>query len=289
MIAIADLVVWGVGSMLVLGLLFGVGLMLAARLLSGEENPMVEEVYKLLPKINCGACGYKGCRQYAEAVAQGEAVNKCVPGGADCARALGELMGVEVQETVKLRAVVRCQGGTPHCDSNRFDYVGEQYCRAANITGGGPKDCAYGCLGFGDCAAICPVDAITMGEDRLPRVDGDVCIACGRCVKTCPRSLITLLPATYKIYLGCSSHDRAKAVKDVCDVGCIACQLCVKKDPHGAIRMENDLPVLDFEKAEGDFRVAAEVCPASSYVVEGALPEAVLAAHADEETRTEGG
>ncbi len=277
------MILWGVGSMLVLGLLFGAGLMLAARLLAGKENPLIEEVYKRLPGINCGACGYKGCRQYAEAVAGGEAVNKCVPGGVDCAAALAELMGVEFQETVKLRAVVHCQGGTGHCGGERFLYVGEQDCRAAHITSGGPKDCLYGCLGFGSCAAVCPVDAITMGEDRLPKIDGEVCIACGLCVKTCPRGLITLLPAAYKIYLGCSSHDRAKAVKDVCDVGCIACQLCVRKDPHEAIRMESDLPVLDYEKAEGDFRVAAEVCPTGSYVVEGALPEPVAAVQAEEE------
>jgi electron transport complex protein RnfB len=275
------LILWGVGSMLVLGLLFGAGLMLAARLLAGQENPLVEEVYKRLPGINCGACGYKGCRQYAEAVAGGETVNKCVPGGVDCAAALAELMGVEFVETVKLRAVVHCQGGTGHCASDRFDYVGEQDCRAAHITAGGPKDCLYGCLGFGSCAEVCPVDAITMGEDRLPHIDGDVCIACGLCVKTCPRSLISLLPASYKVYLGCSSHDRAKAVKDVCDVGCIACQLCVKKDPNQAIQMENDLPVLDYEKAAGDFRVAAEVCPTGSYVVEGPLPEAVVAASSE--------
>ncbi len=282
MVSTSEVIVWGVGSMLVLGFLFGTGLMLAARLLAGKENPLIEEVYKRLPGINCGACGYKGCRQYAEAVAGGDAVNKCVPGGVDCAAALAELMGVEFQETVKLRAVVHCQGGTSHCGANRFDYVGEPVCRAAHITSGGPKDCLYGCLGFGDCASVCPVDAITLGEDGLPQIDGEVCIACGKCVKTCPRSLITLLPAAYKVYLGCSNHDRAKAVKDICDVGCIACQLCVRKDPHEAIKMENDLPVLDYEKAEGDFQVAAEVCPANSYVVEGALPEAVAAAHGEE-------
>jgi len=273
-----ELIVWAVGSMAVLGLLFGMGLVMAARVLAGTQDPLVEEIYKRLPGINCGACGFKGCRQYSEAVARGERVNLCVPGGADCAAALADLMGVEFEQTVRLRAVVHCQGGKDHCGSNRFDYVGEQDCRAAHITFGGPKDCLYGCLGFGSCAAECPCNAITMGQDGLPHIDPDACIGCGICVKTCPRNLISLLPADYKIYLGCSSHMRAKQVKDVCDVGCIACQLCARKDPHQAITMVDNLPVLDYEKAAGDFRVAAEVCPTNSYVVEGGLPEPVAAA-----------
>ncbi len=269
-------------SMMVLGVLFGLGLVLAARAFSTGHDPRVEHVLDALPGINCGACGYAGCRGYAEAVVnEGEDVDLCMPGGPETARAVADLMGVELGERVKLRAVVHCQGGRSKCP-DRFDYAGEPDCLAAHLAAGGPKACRYGCLGFGSCAAACPFDAISMNEERLPVIDPDRCTACGICVDTCPRDLITLLPEHYHIWLGCSSHYRGKAVKDICEVGCIACQLCAKEDPHEAIEMRDNLPVLDHDAAGGDFRTAADVCPMNCFVVEGAQVEPVAAAEAEE-------
>ncbi|MFW6189986.1 MAG: RnfABCDGE type electron transport complex subunit B [Planctomycetota bacterium] len=273
-----ELLVWAVGSMAVLGLVFGVGLVLAARALGAEEDPMVEKIEDRLPGINCGACGYANCEQYARAVAEGEEVDLCVPGGQETAEALAELMGVEVGDVEPMKAVVHCQGGTDNCGSNRFEYVGERDCRAADITSGGPKDCLYGCLGFGSCAAECPDEAISMDwERRLPVIDPDACTGCGVCVKACPRDLISLIPKKYDMFLGCSSHDRGKAVKDICEVGCIACRLCVRKDPNEAIEMEDQLPVLDYEKGDGDFRVAHDVCPMDCFVIQHPERHAVSA------------
>ena len=51
-----------------------------------EVDPKVEAIMEVLPGANCGGCGFVGCAEYAEAVAQGKAdVTLCVPGGADCA------------------------------------------------------------------------------------------------------------------------------------------------------------------------------------------------------------
>ena len=261
-------------SMLVLGVLFGFGLVIAARKLRVDEDPRLERALDALPGVNCGGCGYGGCRAYAEAVVGSEKVTLCTAGGPDTAGILAELMGVEVGEMVKMRAVVHCQGGVSQC-ADTFQYVGEQDCRAAQLAAGGPKACIFGCLGFGTCAAACPYGAIVMSEERLPVVDVDKCTGCGLCVRSCPRGIISLLPAHYTSYLGCSSHYRGKSVKDICSVGCIGCGLCAKKDANGAIEMVDNLPVLDFEKAGGDFAQAAEVCPTHSYVVEG--PEAAPA------------
>ena len=281
MFAISPVILLAVGSMVVLGVLFGAGLMLAARAFHVEEDERVEAALDILPGMNCGACGYAGCQAYAEAVVEGEKVSLCTAGGPEVARALAELMGVEVSDLVKLRAVVHCQGGMSRC-ADRFEYVGVQDCRAAHITSGGPKSCIYGCLGLGSCARACPYDAITMSDERLPVVDPEKCTACGICVRTCPRDLLSLLPVEYKTYLGCSSRDRGKAVKDICSVGCIACGLCVKNDPHKATNLVELLPVLDFEKAGGDFSKGAEVCPMSCFVVEDAEALAQVGASAQE-------
>jgi len=261
------MVLTAVASMLVLGVLFGFWLSIAARRLRVDEDPRIERALAALPGVNCGACGFSGCRGYAEAIVGGEKVTLCTAGGPGAAAVLAELMGVEVDATVRRRAVVHCRGGADCC-GDAFDYVGEPDCRAAQLIGGGPKSCAYGCLGFGTCASVCPYGAITMSEQRLPVIDADKCTACGLCVRACPRRILSLLPVHYTTYLGCASRERGKTVKAVCSVGCIGCGLCARKDPNGAIEMVDNLPVLDFEKAGGDFSAAAEVCPTHSYVVE---------------------
>lgn len=41
------------------------------------------------------------------------------------------------------------------------------------------------CIMCGACAAECPVEAITEGEDRFI-IDPDKCIECGACASICP-------------------------------------------------------------------------------------------------------
>ncbi len=255
-------------AMLVLGMIFGVMLAVASGVFRAKTDAKAEEIYSVLPDTNCGACGYGGCMAYAEAVAgDGEKTNLCVPGGSETAEAVARIMGAPVFDaSVAMRAVVHCQGDFSRC-GRRCDYSGIGECRAAYLLGGGPRACVYGCLGYGDCERACPYGAIAMIAG-LPRVNPDKCTACGLCVRSCPRDLITLLETRFATYLGCSSRDSGSAVKDVCSVGCITCGLCVKKDPNGAIKMENDLPVLDYERAGGDFSVAKEACPMNCFVKE---------------------
>jgi len=271
-------VVIAAGGMVALGVLFALGLALASHAFVVQEDARAVSILEVLPGANCGACGYGGCRAYAQAVVEGEKVTLCTVGGQEVANAIGSIMGVEVGATGKKRAVVHCKGGVSH-SAMVCEYDGELDCRAADLTSGGPKACLYGCLGYGSCARACPFDAIAMNAEKLPVIDPDRCTACGICVRTCPRDLISLLDMRYKIYLGCSNRDSGKAVKNVCSVGCITCGLCAKKDPNEAIAIENGLPVLDWEKSEGDFRVAAELCPMDSFVVEAG--EATLAAEAE--------
>ena len=41
------------------------------------------------------------------------------------------------------------------------------------------------CISCGACAAQCPVNAISEGENKY-NIDPDVCIECGACADTCP-------------------------------------------------------------------------------------------------------
>lgn len=248
-----------------LGVAFGVGLALASRFFHVEVDPRIEGVSEALPGVNCGACGYAGCEAYAEAVVLGTPPDMCIPGGAETAHAVAQIMGLEVNGVRQaMRAVVQCQGGTDRCAS-RFIYDGIEDCRAAHLLQGGAKACEYGCLGYGTCGEACPFDAIVMGEDRIPVIDWERCTGCGACVKACPRDLVRLVPDTIETYVACSSQDKGKAVKATCTVGCISCWLCVKFSSEGAVEKEGNVPRLTY--CEGaDYTKAIEKCPMNCFV-----------------------
>ncbi len=257
-----------------LGLFFGSGLAFASKKFAVEVDPKVDEILAILPGANCGACGVPGCSAYAEAVAAGRVPpNKCVPGGKDVAEKVSFIMGLTGVEIAEPKIVaVHCQGGRKEA-KERFIYQGLEDCRAAQLIGGGSKACRYGCLGLGSCVKACPFDALYMNDNDLPVVIEEKCTGCGVCVLTCPRGILSLIPVTQKVYLGCCSQDRGKAVKDVCTVGCFACKICAtpKVTPSGAITMEGNLPeIKDIHSAE--LYTAAEKCPSKSYVIRGERP-----------------
>ena len=48
------------------------------------------------------------------------------------------------------------------------------------------------CIKCGACAAACPVEAISEGDDKYV-IDADACIECGSCAYTCPASVPLVL------------------------------------------------------------------------------------------------
>ena len=83
-----------VAALTLLAGLFGLVLGYSSVRFRVEGDPVVDQIDGLLPQMQCGQCGLPGCRQYAEAVARGEAeLNLCVPGGANVVKALADLLG----------------------------------------------------------------------------------------------------------------------------------------------------------------------------------------------------
>jgi Na+-translocating ferredoxin:NAD+ oxidoreductase subunit B len=255
----------GIGS---LGLLFGAGLAYASKKFAVEVDPKIEQILEDLPGANCGGCGYPGCSGYAEAVVKsGADISLCAPGGDDVITKMANILGVDAVSAERRIAVVQCQG---NCEiaPKRFEYDGVPDCNAAELIMGGDKACVYGCLGLGSCVNACPFDAMEMIDNGLPYVFEDKCTACGNCVAACPRGIMQIIPVSQKIFLGCVSLDKAKAVKQVCKVGCTGCTLCSKEKvtPSGSIEMDGNLPKIIDIQAE-DLVFAVEKCPTKSYVV----------------------
>ena len=256
-------------SMAGLGAFFAIVLAIASKKLFVKEDPRVERIEGILPGVNCGACGSASCQVFAERVLTQEAsVNGCVPGGANVAERLADVLGVKSQAADKKTAVVHC-GVKSEEKKRRANYQGVKSCRASTLVAGGDLSCVYGCLGYGDCARVCPFEAIIM-KDGLPQIDREKCTGCGNCVKDCPRGIISL--ETWDgghplIAVTCSSLDKGKSVKSICPVGCIACKLCEKVCPE-LFKVENNLARVDIRKIkeDTDWKKPLEKCPTKCIV-----------------------
>lgn len=234
-------------------------LVLSTHFMHVKTDETVERIRSVLPGANCGACGYTGCDGYAAAIAKGETKpNLCIPGGQDTADALSEILGVEVGAVDMRVAFVHCDGNCRNSE-NKAVYQGIKTCRAASMLYGGPESCKYGCLGCGDCAAVCPVDAICI-RDGLAHIDARKCIACGRCVDTCPKHIIDLRKKEPITVVMCSNHDKGALVRKACKVGCIGCKKCELNCPEGAIKVENNLAKVNYDKCTS-CGICIGVCP----------------------------
>ncbi len=240
-----------------IGLVAGFGLAMASKYLSEPVDELKEKIREALPGANCGGCGFAGCDEYAAAIREGKAeAGLCAPGGKNTAVALSEILGVDVSAQEK-RAYVTCNGDCYRAKT-KFAYSGLNSCAAAMYYRG-PMKCEFGCIGLGDCAAVCDRGAIRV-NDGLARVDRELCGGCGKCVTTCPKGVIKLLPESYHNVVACQSTEKGSTVIKQCDIGCIGCMKCVKECKHDAIHVENFLAVIDQSKCTGCDECAL-VCP----------------------------
>lgn len=158
-----------VTALVTLSLIFGAILGFAAVRFRVKGNPIAEQINAILPQTQCGQCGYPGCKPYAEAIAAGDKINKCPPGGESTIQALAELLGVEAEP---LDAV---EGEKPEMVA---------FIREAE------------CIGCTKCIQACPVDAILGAARQMHTVIASECTGCDLCVEPCPVDCIDMIPVT---------------------------------------------------------------------------------------------
>jgi len=242
-----------------IGLAAAVALGFAAKKFAVEVDPRELAVAEVLSGANCGACGYPGCAAYAKAVASGEAApNLCTPGGASTVEKIAHIMGVAAVTAAPQVAVVLCQGDSAKAKA-KYRYLGVIDCNAAQRIADGPKECPGGCLGLGTCARVCPFGAIEITAEGLAVISREKCTGCQKCVPACPRSVIRMTPLDATVHVLCNSHDKGAVVRKYCQVGCIACQICVKTVP-GAYVVEESLARVLYEQYDQAAPAVAK-CP----------------------------
>jgi Na+-translocating ferredoxin:NAD+ oxidoreductase subunit B len=255
-------------SLSLIALISAVILYFVAQKFKITEDPRIDEVQALLPAANCGGCGFAGCRNFAEALVRAETFEglNCPVGGGSVMGTIAEILGKEALYTDPLVAVLLCNG-TPENTPRTSKYSGASDCRVSHSLFGGETDCSYGCMGYGDCVRACSFDAMFMDAgSRLPVIIDDKCVACGACVKACPRNLIELRKKAKKdrkIYVSCSNCDKEGPARKACRVACISCNKCFDVCEFGAITIKNNLAYIDAKKCTF-CRKCAAVCPTNA-------------------------
>lgn len=131
---------------------------------------LADRLDAVLPQTQCQACGYLGCRPYAEAIARGEAdIDQCPPGGDTGAATLSAVVG---------RAAKRLNPAFGTHRAPAIAVIDEALC--------------IGCV---KCIHACPVDAIVGAPKMLHAVIAAWCTGCELCLPPCPVDCIRLDPA----------------------------------------------------------------------------------------------
>jgi len=262
---------WPAGvTMLVLGSSFAIVLLIASEKLKVEVDPKVEQIHEALPKLDCGACGFAGCSQYAKAVLENpELIGLCAPGAKETADKIATVLSLQISDSgAPKRPIVHCRART--ADKTCYaKYSGLPSCISANALPN-VQACKFGCLEFGDCVNACKFDALHI-IDGLATIDYEKCTGCGACSSTCPRNLIEMVPFGYEnmMTVACSSKETGKSTRSMCKVGCIACGLCAKQTEQ--FRVDDNLARLDYEKYQPteQTETAMNKCPTGVIIYRG--------------------
>ncbi len=146
--------------------------------------PLINAIDALLPQTQCTKCGYQGCRPYAEAMAGGEAINKCPPGG---------------QAGIEKLSLLLQKPALPLDPAHGEESTGltVAFIREAE------------CIGCTKCIQACPVDAILGAAKLMHTVIADICTGCDLCVAPCPVDCIDMVPAANPLPTAMERQEKA--------------------------------------------------------------------------------
>jgi Na+-translocating ferredoxin:NAD+ oxidoreductase subunit B len=154
-----------VATLTLIGAVFGLLLGWARQRFPRNDGPLIDAIDTLLPQTQCGQCGFPGCRPYARAIAGGEEINKCPPGGQATIRDLARLLGRDSRPLDPQLLPTHAQ----------VALIDEQRC-----------------IGCGRCLPACPVDAIIGAPRYLHTVVAANCTGCELCIAPCPVDCIDM-------------------------------------------------------------------------------------------------
>lgn len=182
-------------------------LSLAGKRWRGGEVELIEAIESKLPQTQCGQCQYPGCHAYAVAVAEGEAINLCPPGGETTLNELSRLLNRPTNKQAAAETAIDLSK-TP----TQVAKIREPQCVGCTV-----------------CISVCPVDAIIGAQGYMHGVLEDQCTGCELCVPACPVDCINMIPQPLKSPLSRTLR-RAVAMEPL---GCIRCGRCDDACPKG--------------------------------------------------------
>lgn len=218
--------------LMLIGTICGGILLVSSRLWPEDAEGAVQQINKLLPQTQCAQCGYPGCKPYAEAIANGDPINKCPPGGDATIASLANLLG---------RDVLKLDENCGIHQAPALAVIREQECIGCTLCiQACPVDAILGatqlmhtviateCTGCELCVDPCPVDCIdiifneAVAEVAELQVD-QACIHCGDCMPACPKDLA---PQQLLLFRNAPLLAESIGLQD-----CIECKLCDRVCP----------------------------------------------------------
>ncbi|WP_034595070.1 RnfABCDGE type electron transport complex subunit B [Acinetobacter sp. NIPH 298] len=140
------------------------------------QRSLIVQIDQFLPQTQCGLCGHRdGCLPYAKSIAEGEAANKCVPGGQPVADALAVFLQRPYLTAEPSVWDIQADGRPQRMKA----IIREDEC-----------------IGCTKCISACPVDAIIGSGKLMHSILTDLCTGCELCIPPCPVDCIDLVADT---------------------------------------------------------------------------------------------